>query len=489
MREAGPVVWLEAYGAYAAARYAEVREILADPATFCSSRGVGLSDFAREKPWRPPSLVLERDPPEHDRARAVLNRALSATVMRTRGRFAEAAERLAAELARKGRFDAIADCAEVYPMMVLPDAVGLSKEGREHLLPYAATVFNMFGPDNELRRTARRADGAACGMDFRAMQARIVVGRRHRRDDPRGGGLGEITRQEAELLVRSLLSAGFDTTVHGLGAAMHALAANPDQFAAFRADPGKARAAFEEAVRLESPVQTFFRTTTRDVSLSGVAIPEGEKVLMLLGAANRDPRKWPDPDRYDIDRPTCGHVAFGAGVHMCVGQLLARLEGEALLGAVARAFSSLEPMGSRRSFITTRCGDGQKCRSGRGSCDPNGCHPPPIAFGRGWKVLTIARSAPDRDPPLRGCYSVHTSRFEARDSFTACSGRRPLRAGRVFARWFRAGRLARPSVRPSTTHSCFPHSIRRASPDTLCPRIVPESANGRLFEAAARRRT
>jgi len=150
LREAGPVVWLERYGAYAAARHAEVREILGDPATFCSSRGVGLSDFARETPWRPPSLVLERDPPEHDRARAVLNRALSATVMRAlRARFAEAAEALAGELAGRGRFDAVADCAEVYPMMVMPDAVGLSKEGRDHLLPYAATVFNMFGPEIE----------------------------------------------------------------------------------------------------------------------------------------------------------------------------------------------------------------------------------------------------------------------------------------------------------------------------------------------------
>jgi 4-methoxybenzoate monooxygenase (O-demethylating) len=346
LREAGPVVWLGSYGAYAAARYAEVREILADPATFCSSRGVGLSDFAREKPWRSPSLVLERDPPEHDRARAVLNRALSATVMRAlKGRFAEAAERLAADLARKGRFDALADCAEVYPMMVMPDAIGLSNEGREHLLPYAATAFNMFGPDNELRRAA--VAQMAPHVEWISAQCR--------REALSGDGIGamiheaadsgEVTRQEAELLVRSLLTAGFDTTVHGLGAAMHALAANPDPFAALRADPTKARAAFEEAVRLETPVQTFFRTTTRDVSLSGVAIPEGEKVLMLLGAANRDPRKWPDPDRYDIDRPTFGHVGFGAGVHMCVGQLLARLEGEALLGAVARAFSSLEPDG------------------------------------------------------------------------------------------------------------------------------------------------
>src|ERR1700734_4237781 len=90
LREAGPVVWLEKYDAFASARHAEVRQILNDPATFCSSRGVGLSDFEREKPWRPPSLVLERDPPEHDPARAPLNRALSATVMRSlRARFSE----------------------------------------------------------------------------------------------------------------------------------------------------------------------------------------------------------------------------------------------------------------------------------------------------------------------------------------------------------------------------------------------------------------
>ena len=346
LREAGAIVWLEKYGAYAAARHAEVRLILNDPATFCSSRGVGLADFQREKPWRPPSLVLERDPPEHDRARAVLNRALSATVMRSlRGRFAEAAGELASQLARKGRFDAVVDCAEVYPMMVLPDAIGLSPEGREHLLPYAATVFNMFGPDNELRRAAIAQ--MAPHVEWIASQCK----REALSDDGIGAAIhagadtGEVTRQEAELLVRSLLSAGLDTTVHGLGAALRQLALNPDQFAALRADTTKARAAFEEAVRLETPVQTFFRTTTREGEIGGATIPEGEKVLMLLGAANRDPRKWTDPDRYDIDRPTAGHVAFGAGVHMCVGQLLARLEGETLLAALARAFARIEPDG------------------------------------------------------------------------------------------------------------------------------------------------
>jgi cytochrome P450 len=346
LREDGPVVWLEKYGAYAVARHAEVRQVLNDPATFCSSRGVGLSDFQREKPWRPPSLVLERDPPEHDRARGVLNRALSATVMRSlRGRFAAAADELADDLVRKVRFDAMADCAEVYPMMVLPNAIGLSTQGREHLLPYAATAFNMFGPDNELRRSA--VARMSPHVEWIASQCK----REALSDDGIGAmihaaaDVGEVTRQEAELLVRSVLTAGFDTTVHGIGAAMRCLALNPDQFGALRADPSKARAAFEEAVRLETPVQTFFRTTAREVEIGGATIPEGEKVLMLLGAANRDPRKWPDPDRYDIDRPTAGHVGFGAGVHLCVGQLLARLEGETLLGGFARAFARIEPDG------------------------------------------------------------------------------------------------------------------------------------------------
>ena len=108
---------------------------------------------------------------------------------------------------------------------------------------------------------------------------------------------------EAPLLVRSLLSAGLDTTVNGIGAAVYCLARFPDQFARLRQDPTLARNAFEEAVRFESPVQTFFRTTTREVEIGGHSIGEGEKVLMFLGAANRDPRRWENADSYDITPP------------------------------------------------------------------------------------------------------------------------------------------------------------------------------------------
>src|SRR6184192_1565770 len=155
LREAGPLVWLDKWGVYGVARYAEVHAVLNDPLTFCSSRGVGLSDFAKEKPWRPPSLILEADPPAHTRTRAVLSRVLSPAVMKQiRDRFVDAAEVKIDRLLAKGSVDAVADLAEAYPLSVFPDAVGLRQEGRDHLLPYAGVVFNAFGPPNELRQTA-----------------------------------------------------------------------------------------------------------------------------------------------------------------------------------------------------------------------------------------------------------------------------------------------------------------------------------------------
>lgn len=118
------------------------------------------------------------------------------------------------------------------------------------------------------------------------------------------------------------MTAGVDTTVNGLGAAVYCLARFPDQLARLNADPTLARAAFEEAVRVESPVQTFFRTATRQVTIGDVTLLEGSKVLMFLGAANRDPRQWERPNDYDVTRKNVGHVGFGTGIHGCVGALL-----------------------------------------------------------------------------------------------------------------------------------------------------------------------
>src|SRR5882757_1001309 len=346
LREAGPVVWLAKWGIYGVARYAEVHGVLHDPLTFCSGRGVGLSDFAKEKPWRPQSIILEADPPAHTRTRTVLNQVLSATAMRPlRAHFTALSEAKVDELLTRGSFDAIADLAEAYPLSVFPDAMGLQREGRENLLPYASLVFNAFGPPNQLRQEAIE----------RSAPHQAYITEQCQRDNLTPGGIGAcihahvdngaITATEAPLLVRSLLSAGLDTTVNGIGAAVYCLARFPDQFQKLRGDPTLARNAFEEAVRFESPVQTFFRTTTRDVELSGATIPEGEKVLMFLAAANRDPRRWDQPDTYDITRRTSGHVGYGSGIHMCVGQLVARLEGEVMMAALARRVAKIEITG------------------------------------------------------------------------------------------------------------------------------------------------
>ena len=357
LREAGPVVRLDKWNIYGVARYAEVHAVLNDPLTFCSSRGVGLSDFAKETPWRPQSIILEADPPDHTRTRAVLNQVLSPSVLKQlRGSFVAAAESRVDELLAKGSFDAIRDLAEAYPLSVFPDALGLQPEGRENLLPYAGLVFNAFGPPNKLRQDAIERSAPHQAYIARQCQRENLV--------PGGFGaciharadVGDITAAEAPLLVRSLLSAGLDTTVNGIGAAIYCLARYPDQWARLRRDPTLARSAFEEAVRFESPVQTFFRTTTRNVEIGGSQIAEGEKVLMFLAAANRDPRRWERPDEYDVTRKTSGHVGYGSGIHMCVGQLVARLEGEAVLAALAKRVSAIEITGpvTRRLNNTLR---------------------------------------------------------------------------------------------------------------------------------------
>jgi cytochrome P450 len=355
LREAGAAVRLSRYDIWAVARFEHVRAMLFDWKTYCSSRGVGIGDFAKETPWRPRSIVLEVDPPMHTRTRTVLNRVLSAAAMKAlQASFAEAADRLVDDLLARGGFDAIPDLAEAFPLAVFPDALGMPPENRRYLLPYGNMVFNAFGPKNDF--FAKAVENAAPVLDW--------LGKQMQRDAlaPHGFGAeihaavdtGELTPQEAPLVVRSLLTAGVDTTVNGLGAALYCLARFPEQWQRLRQDPSLARAAFEEAIRFESPVQTFFRTTTRAVEIGGVAIGEGEKILMFLGAANRDPRQWEHPERYDVARKTVGHVGFGAGIHMCVGQMLARVEGEVMLQALARKVGSIEITGApRRRYNNT----------------------------------------------------------------------------------------------------------------------------------------
>lgn len=353
LRDLGPLVRLEKYGVWAMARHVDVYAMLNDWETYCSSAGVGFGNFHTEKPWRPPSLILEVDPPLHTRTRAVLSRVLSSSALRRmREMFEIRAAALVERLLERGRFDAMTDCANAFPLEVFPDAVGLTKDGRENLAPYGNAVFNADGPPDGALFLSAMQDAARVGPWILAQCRREALA-------PGGLGAdvyasvdsGEIDPGEAALLVRSLLSAGLDTTVHGIGNALYCFVSHPDQWALLHANPALARAAFEEALRFESPVTAFFRTTTREVSVDGVTIGPEEKVLAFFGAANRDPRAWKDPDRFDITRRVSKNVAFGAGIHFCVGAMLARLEAEVLLTAMARRIKTIAPEGRPKRLL------------------------------------------------------------------------------------------------------------------------------------------
>jgi cytochrome P450 len=347
LREAGPIVRLDALNVFAMGRYADVHAALTDWQTFQSAAGVGLSNFRYEKPWRPPSLLLEADPPHHDAPRTVLTRILGPRALRTlRDRWmADATDLVDQVLARGDEFDAVTDLAAAFPLRVFPDAVGISDTGRENLLPYGDHTFNAFGPPNSLvERGAHRIGDLSAWINTQCTREALS-------DDGFGAQIwaaadrGDITPAQAPLIVRSLLTAGVDTTVNGLAAVLYAFATHPDQWQAVRRNRSLARTAFDEAVRWESPVQTFFRTATRDIEIGGVTIPDGHKILMFLGAANRDPRRWDRPDAFDLERDPSGHVGFGMGIHQCVGQHVARLESEALLTALAARVETIDLAG------------------------------------------------------------------------------------------------------------------------------------------------
>ncbi|NIB43440.1 cytochrome P450 [Pseudomaricurvus alkylphenolicus] len=343
LREAGPVVWIPKYKVWAMARYEEVRHVLDDWETFCSSAGGGLSNFNQEKPWRPPSIILEADPPMHNRTRGVLAPLLNrAALNKLREGFDEKAKLLVDSALARQEVDGVKDIAEVFPLQVFPDAVGLQKEGRENLLPYANMAFNAFGPRNELFEEAFKE--AEKVTDWIMNQCR----REALSEDGFGAQIyaaadaGEISEQEAGMLVRSLLTAGLDTTMYGITSALYSFASFPEQWSLIRENPALLRPAFEEVVRFQSPVQTFFRTTTCKTQVAGVPIDADQKVLLFLGAANRDPRRWEAPDTFDVRRRAVGHVGFGHGIHVCVGQMVARLEAESVLTELVKRVERIE---------------------------------------------------------------------------------------------------------------------------------------------------
>ncbi|MBL4667033.1 MAG: cytochrome P450, partial [Sneathiella sp.] len=342
LRSKGPFVYIPKYSVLACGRYDVTKEVFSDHNRFVSSRGVGLQDFKLAKAWRPPSIILEADPPDHSRTRKVMARAMSPkAIADLKSSFQIAANDLIDELLRKPSFDAVIELAEAYPTTVFPAAVGLRNTDSRRLVDYGAMVFNALGPNNEIRQNAM-----AKGPDIVPW-----ITENCKRKNLISGGIGDaiyaaadagdITVDEAGMLVRSLLSAGVDTTVTAIGNALWCLANNPNEYSKLAADPELARPAFEETMRYTSPVHSFCRTANMDTEVAGINLKQGSKIICVLGAANLDENRWENADRFEINRRTTGHLALGVGVHRCVGQNIARAEGQAILSAIANKVSSI----------------------------------------------------------------------------------------------------------------------------------------------------
>ncbi len=340
LRQLGPVVWMTRYGAYALPRYDEVRAVLQDWQRFTSARGVGMDDAMNAKSGRG---ILTTDPPLHDTRRKVLNAQLVPRALTTHEpSITDRAEAMVADLVERGSFDAVADLAQPYSVGVVADLVGLPDEEREHLLERAAAAFNTFGPDNDLLR------GSLAG--FRELFDYCTGFATPERLTPErwgsqiyaAGERGDIEPDACPGLMLAYAWAGMDTTVNALSAAVWLFARYPDQWDLVRGDPALVPSAFNEVLRIEPPVQRFTRFAASSVELGGAVLPEGSRVAVLFGSANRDERHFEDPDRFDVTRNPVDHLSFGRGIHHCVGAGLARLEGHAVIAALASRVERFE---------------------------------------------------------------------------------------------------------------------------------------------------
>jgi cytochrome P450 len=351
LREMAPVVRLGRENITMLARYEHVAAGLKDWRSFSS----------RSRPWHDPKsvrpeILLVDDPPEHTRVRNVIGNALSPRALsRMAERFnADAETLLLAVKQRSGTvIDAVSGITQPFVYKVLPDLLGLPLEGREHMSAFGHMVWATMGPPNELFEEAMRDTGDVISWVDSCCNRENL--------DPEGLGMdmfraadqGLITQDEAKLLVGILLSAAADTTVMTLATAIRAFSLFPDQYQLLRAEPALARNAFDESLRWDSPSRMAGRITTREVDIEGYVIPAGERCGLMFAAANRDPRKWNEPDRFDIRRDHRAHVGWGYGIHSCVGRVLAQLEAEALLGAIIRHIERFEPAGEPEPWMTT----------------------------------------------------------------------------------------------------------------------------------------
>jgi pimeloyl-[acyl-carrier protein] synthase len=333
LRESDPVHWDQARGSWILTRYAEVATVLRDDDRFSAQQGY-------------PTSMLVSDPPDHTRLRSLVAKAFTARIV---GAIAPRIELIVDDLldeaAAAGDIDGIAQFSYPLPLTVIAELLGVEPERRDFFRTQSVKIAVALGPIKDTNISLRANEGRE---QLLAYFSTLIE---KRRAEPREDLISALIPAEdrgdflnhAELLAMLLLLlvGGHETTVNLIGNGLLALLRRPDQLAFLRENEGTEKRAVEEFLRFDSPVQYSGRVATTDLDLGGKHIRAGQGIRMILAAANRDPDVFGNPDRLDITRDPNPHVAFGHGIHFCLGAQLARLEAQIAIPALIRRFPHL----------------------------------------------------------------------------------------------------------------------------------------------------
>lgn len=343
LRDEAPAVRLKRFDCWAVSRYDGVREVLGDWERFSAAQGVGANDAVNAATV---GTILASDPPLHDTLRGVLAESLSPKAIRSlAGSISEQAHRLVESLVDVGSFDAVGQLARVFPPSIVADLIGFPREVRTRLLPWSDGVFNALGPANERMAAAMPLLDELYGWVYGISGSDLAEGSMGRAVYD-AADRGVIDHASAPQLLVAYTAAAMDTTINAIGSAIWLFAEHPEQWDALRADRSLIPAAFNEVLRMESPVHLFTRVATRDLAIDGTSIAEGDRLMVLYGSANRDERHYGDTaSEFDITRDASDQLAFGYGLHGCAGQGFARMEAHALFEAMADRIERFEPAG------------------------------------------------------------------------------------------------------------------------------------------------
>jgi pimeloyl-[acyl-carrier protein] synthase len=296
-----------------------------------------------------PRSMLMRDPPDHTRLRALVNKAFTPRVIEgMRAHIQAIVDRLLDKVQGARSMDVIDDLAYPLPVTVICEMLGVPLDDQNAIRGWSSDIARSLDAIGLMADPDIVARGVAARRNLTEYFRRLLPERRqHPKADLLSLLIGVEEQgdrlNEGELLAMCLLLfiAGHETTVNLIGNGTLALLEHPDQMARFKGDPALIPSAIEELLRYDSPVQWTARITNANVELGGREIPNGSMIIVAIGAANRDPSHFPDPDRLDIARSDNRHVSFGFGIHFCLGAPLARVEGQIALGTLLRRMPDL----------------------------------------------------------------------------------------------------------------------------------------------------